>query len=519
MRTKNWKRTLALLSAAVMAASTAASASVVMAEESGELEYVKLKAISVGDSNEDSELFLEKLNELLLRDLNCELEIENLSWSDWKDKYSLCFASGEDFDFIFTASWAYYSEQAMKDGFYELTEEDLKTYMPLTYEAVGDKWNQTKVNGKIYMIPETAPNYSEQDVFGVRGDLMAEAGLEEITSVADMETYLDTAIENHPELNVFNVTGNDFKSGYFIARQFTDDEAVETYYGKPEYAIDSVARGLGIVDCTDLSDLKWVDQEEADAYYLAVYEKAKELREKGYWSSDCLSATTVVEEYYKAGNGIAVLRQLDGVHTYNNQAEAVLTDCETHLVRLSEHPFSSAACTANGVGIHATSKNPERAMMVIEKLGYDQEYVDLMCSGIEGENYTLDENGDVVKNPENIWNGQPISMGFNVITRRKAAVEVETDNYNEWKEFKEWAKDNSYTQVLAAFNFDNSAVVNEIAAIGALEQQYQPILCTGMAEDVEATYNEWKTALEAAGVENVKEEYIRQAQEYVNSLQ
>lgn len=57
-----------------------------------------------------------------------------------------------------------------------------------------------------------------------------------------------------------------------------------------------------------------------------------------------------------------------------------------------------------------------------------------------------------------------------------------------------------------------------MAAITALVQQYQPILCTGVTEDVEATYNEWKAALDAAGLETVKEEYLRQAQEYVNSL-
>ena len=40
-----------------------------------------------------------------------------------------------------------------------------------------------------------------------------------------------------------------------------------------------------------------------------------------------------------------------------------------------------------------------------------------------------------------------------------------------------------------------------------------------MAEDVEATYKEWKEAIKAAGIDAVKEEYLKQAQEYVDSLQ
>ena len=43
-----------------------------------ELEYVKLKVISVGDPGESCEVFVEEVNKLLMRDLNCEIEIEYL---------------------------------------------------------------------------------------------------------------------------------------------------------------------------------------------------------------------------------------------------------------------------------------------------------------------------------------------------------------------------------------------------------------------------------------------------------
>lgn len=86
-------------------------------------------------------------------------------------------------------------------------------------------------------------------------------------------------------------------------------------------------------------------------------------------------------------------------------------------------------------------------------------------------------------------------------------------------ELKEWAKENSITPKLLTFNFDNSPVATEFASVTAVNSQYVPVLSTGMADDVEATYYEWKAALEAAGMDTVVEEYLRQAQEYLNSLQ
>ena len=514
-RKKSTKR-LAMMMTAAMAL---APAHMAFAEETGgveELEYVKLKGISVGDGNEMSDFFLEKLNELLMRDLNCELELENLSWSDWSDKYSLCFASGESFDFIFTANWAFYTDQSMKGGFYELTEEELKEYMPLTCEAVGDNWDQTKVNGKMYMIPQTAPSYAKGDCFGVRGDLMEEAGLEKITTADEMKQYLDYAVENHPELSIFGVSGNDYIPAVEITQLLTEDETIKKYSNTQEYYEGA---SNNIVDTTDLSELKWLDEETVDEYYLNLFKEAKELRERGYWDADCLSSTANAYDQYNAGNGAAVCRNLGSVYGYNCTIDKMSEDFNAHIVRLTDAPFRMTPCTQNGVGIHATSKDPQRTMMVLDKLGYDSEYHDLMRYGIEGEHYTLDEDGNVVKDPENQWMGQPIAMGIYTKAMRDDAVSKVTDNMNEYKELREWSNENNFVPVLATFNFDNSSVLNEVSSINALKQQYIPILYTGMAEDVEATYKEWKEAIKAAGIDAVKEEYLKQAQEYVDSLQ
>ena len=73
-----------------------------------------------------------------------------MSWGEWGTKYPLVFASGEDFDLIYSADWAMYNSQASKQGFYEITPEALKTYAPLK------KCTRTpgaRRGGPVYMLP------------------------------------------------------------------------------------------------------------------------------------------------------------------------------------------------------------------------------------------------------------------------------------------------------------------------------------------------------------------------------
>lgn len=79
-----------------------------------------LKMYLLGDKPAGFDEVYAKINEKLSQDIQTTLDVEFISWSDVDQKYSLLFASGEDFDLIFTAPWAYYSSVANKNGFWKL---------------------------------------------------------------------------------------------------------------------------------------------------------------------------------------------------------------------------------------------------------------------------------------------------------------------------------------------------------------------------------------------------------------
>ena len=51
----------------------------------------------------------------------------NSYWDgEWEQKYPLVFASGEDFDLIYSRRLGMYNTQASKQGFYEITKDELE---------------------------------------------------------------------------------------------------------------------------------------------------------------------------------------------------------------------------------------------------------------------------------------------------------------------------------------------------------------------------------------------------------
>lgn len=86
---------------------------------------------------------------MLKEDINATVEVSFMGWGDYTQKYPLVFASGDDFDLIYTANWAFYNSQATKGGFLEITKDMLKKYAPKTYESMyEDAWEQTKIQAK-----------------------------------------------------------------------------------------------------------------------------------------------------------------------------------------------------------------------------------------------------------------------------------------------------------------------------------------------------------------------------------
>src|SRR5208283_1130832 len=121
---------------------------------------VKLVGYLLGAAPPGMPDVMTELNARLKKDLNTTMEINYIGWGDMQAKYPLVLAAGEDIDWIFTANWSFYFQEAAKGAFLELSDSMLKENMPLHTKVLSAAaWNQVRLpNGKIYMIPTPTPD-------------------------------------------------------------------------------------------------------------------------------------------------------------------------------------------------------------------------------------------------------------------------------------------------------------------------------------------------------------------------
>ena len=224
-------------------------------KENAQKTVTPLKMILVGEKPVIYDEIYGKLNEMLRQDIGAEVNIEYYNYSDLKQKYSLLFSSGEDFDIVFSADWIQYNQQAAKNSFMEITDDMLKKNAPKTYEQINDRIKkEVSVNGKMYMVPNTAQEYSDR-VAIIRGDLREKYGMKPLETVDDFEKYLEAVAKNEsdiiplvnleaiafwmkPYLSIPKSTeiAYEIESGNFVKKDFQD------------WYVDSIKKTRSLVD-------------------------------------------------------------------------------------------------------------------------------------------------------------------------------------------------------------------------------------------------------------------------------
>lgn len=476
-------------------------------EDAGEIdisEHLNLTMYLLGDRTEDFDKVYDKINEILEEKLNCSIEVKFLSWGEHNDKYSLLFTSGDDFDLIFTASgWAHYEQTAALNGFYEMTEEFIQTYAPGIWDVVPETaWEQTKINGKIYMVP----NY--QNEFGVkviaaRGDLMDKYGYETLNSWEELSSFfMDVATK---------------EDGVYACQ----DEAWNMYFQCMGFdVIKGAPSSLFMYNAQDPDDLKAYYMPDWDGF-VQYCKQAKELADAGAWSRDVLNSTDERQTGLLNGRTATMMWTLDTCAGYADQANnehpgwnVIVCDPAIGLPK-KVNPY-----TNNGVAININSKNPERAMMVLNEFYTNPDIYDLAMLGIEGVHWEavgddqykiIDESGYGVSNNCN-WGWTNENLTRTEYIENPTALDEISDSLT-----KAWAANIKAPHAYDTFSFNTENVTTEIAAVSSVVEIYYTPLTVGLVDDVDAAIAEMKDKLEAAGVGEILEELNRQLEEYVAS--
>ena len=332
----------------------------------------------------DTPGIVEKIQNILLEKTGYKVNFEYLS----QEAYDLTISSGEEFDLIYAPDWLNYWSNAEKGAFMEITDEELKKYVPYVWENAGDTIDVTKLKGTRYGIAAIS-RYASDRCLVARGDLMEKYGIEDLNSIENIEKFLDAVKANEPDMIPFDIPGN------------------APWHNLAMFAYDW---GWAPVGGLSFGEHVYYDLDDPEHKLFIAVEKPEMLEftkimkrwnDKGFFSKSVLSNKTNSLDSFRAGR-TALAFTSDPMQNEQVWAELSADDRASWNIRFFSRFHNRQQMynyTNNIVSISATSKKKEACLKVINELYSNEELYKLFTYGEEGKHYKVNEDGTMTSLP------------------------------------------------------------------------------------------------------------------------
>ncbi|UQZ33412.1 ABC transporter substrate-binding protein [Paenibacillus sp. PK3_47] len=474
----------------------------------------KLTGYLLGAAPVGMDAVVDELNKKLKADINAEIEFRYIGWGDLASKYPLVLAAGEDVDFIFSANWAYYNQEASKGAFREITLDEVEKYMPKHFAATNEvAWKEAQVGGKMYMIPTSSPD-QKVPVTLIRDDLRKKYGLPEIKRFQDIEPYLEAVKQNEKAMIPINADSQYDFGKYFFNLQWEFGAGT----------VDSVLITNGWSGThTDWDDQAGTVYSQFDPYIMEPQKKAaaivKSWNDKGYINKNAISNKVRSKDAFEQGKSAVAFGNTNDIQTTLAKAEqegwevAILPNLSAN----GTYPMDPYI--NNGVSIAAGSKNPERAMMALDLIMEEPSYNKLVYYGIEGVNYV--EKDGKIDLPEGVTAESntyaPDAAGF--WFTNKSQFPPMANWTEQYIQHKESLKDILVPYVFNSLAMDTVNIKTELANMNTVKTQYYLPIQGGIVKDIDKAFTELEQKAKDAGLDKIVAEAQKQAKEFLANQQ
>ncbi|HZJ58011.1 MAG TPA: extracellular solute-binding protein, partial [Clostridia bacterium] len=457
---------------------------------------IELVSWFAGDGPAGLDDILGPLNEKISEDLNATLKVNYLGWADYQTRYSLLLNAQEECDLLYSANWLNARDYYRKGAFLDLNDY-LTDYAPELY-AFLDRWEDVSISGNIYAIPNNAVRHNSGGIT-YREDLRKKHDLPLPDSIENIEAYFEGIKQNEP--TIIPTSDRAVMDAMFDASRFT--------WGK----YDTIGAKFG-ANATgyDESKLAEVTYDWETSEFLEMLKLMKSWADKGFWSRSLLSAQNDSAEDFEAGKTAAIV---SGQHTdkwsgYVTRHEEEGTEgWEVEFIPYYNKYGISLLTSAEQdmTVIPIQSKDPARAVALVEKIFMDKEYFQLIQYGIEGEHYVVNEEGQYEPGPkqEEYGVGGMGSWGWRNIDfyLDNPSVPAKVTAMHE-------IMDTFAPVSPSPFSMDNSSVEAEAASLQTAIEQYLNPLKFGQHDNPEKGLEEFMKQAKIAGYDKVKEEFESQ---------
>lgn len=494
------KKLISLVTAGMLAMSLAAcgssgsgSAAAGGSSASSEPTTVTVYCMSFNNIPEDSEVTrVENLmNDYLAKtypDDNIAIDIKLFGPAEYTQKVQLAMQSGDKIDAFFERALANDVASDMLAPMNDLLEKyGQEVTAKLKEDFDENPYTATTINGTIYAVPANKGMALNGNLIW-DDDIAQAAGVDmsTVNSIEDLEAVFEQVHAYDP--NIVCYAPNNQGDTSLIRPILRSEEKIDCLNDTDYYA------GVSMNGDSTVTNLYASD---------AFMEKCKLMREwnqKGYLQADAATTTSTAPELFSAGRCFSTIDAYGG-----DSAGAVLSLSSGHNLKskiLYNFYFDSASVYVD-FGIASTSKVPEAAMKMINRLWTDEYLINTFLYGEEGVDY-VKPDADHWAYPDGkdaTIVGYTAALCTGVIGSESLQYQpVGTDIADIQLKLKH--NKESERSPFFGFMFDASGVTTEMSAIANVYNQYVPGLICGTV-DPETTMPEFLNALDAAGINTV----------------
>ena len=468
---------------------------------------VNLIMYSVADEPQDKDEVLALANERIKNVLNATLELYFIPSSEFSVKYPLVLAGGDQLDLVYTGNYRDYRNYVEKASFMELTPEFLQTYMPQTWATLPEAaWEETYVDGKIYMVPRnTAEIFPDRGPF-VNMDIAEKYGF----TADDIKTYDDL------KALLLAIGDNESSNGMYAYYQSQTSNFQELGWRYRFNLINNQASDYVYYCQLDDPTFEKPFFLFTSEYWKTYIQEMAEFAAAGCWPKDAISNTNAITTLFENGqsatsrgnyyNGITMIQ---GYRDKGMNVE--LFDIFPEGYRPLRDSY-----LGDGYAIPIFCEQPERAAMVLDYIKCDYDTNMLLAGGVEGRHYIYDEATNTVAPGPEVADYEFDGWAWGIRHKDFPWPKSDDERINAANAHLKEAEVQDEEWPYWGFQFSPTPVSAEWAVISALVTEYQPSFDLGMFGDqTMATYEEFVNQLKGAGLDKYMEEWNRQRDEFL----
>jgi len=458
----------------------------VKTQEQKSLEPVKLTLYSLIPEQQDQNEVFTAANKIIKEKINAEVEFNFVGPGAYDDKMKLMAASGEEFDVCFTSDWKNNYYQNVAKGAFLALDDILSENAPTLVKDVPQMfWEATKVNGKIYGIPNQQITARSSSVW-FQKELLDGTGtkLEDIKTLDDVEAYTKKAKEQFGKI-----------------AQFPNFNYEQYYYGL-QFIIDPKLPGAIRVKDNSAKVFNQFESEE----WLEHLNRAVDYEAKGYYNKEFILPNTDIDATKTKAKDYSW--GWEGTFKPGGDAECTARYGWTYVCKqMSEPILSTSGVVASLQAVGRTSKNPERAVMLIDLLNTDKVLYNTIVFGLDGKHFKKLGENRIELIPDSGYNtGRPwaVASTFNAYL-----LPGQPDNV--WEQTKQ-INNNALVSPILGFVFDSTPVNVELSNCSNVYKEYE-FINSGKV-DLDKTQKEFLSKLKDAGVDKI----IAEEQKQINAF-